>query len=445
MSSSPLRLLLDFDAQYRRDRDQTPAFLHRRDRRLALVREQAGATPPSLAEWLHAVGDGRHHTAPLRHWRRLNGGLVLAGGVLGVLTMLGLLYVTGPARINVTLFLALVLVQLLLALLTAGQALAGWRPWGALLDRSDPEQPAPALRPLQPQLAGRAAQAGGLAFAITALLTLLAQILVRDLAFGWSTTLQTSAPAYHGLVEALAWPWRDWLPAAVPDLNLVAQSRYFRLENGQPADPALLGGWWPFLVMTWLCYVVLPRLVLLMLAQAHLRHRARRLLRDHPGVAALRERFVTPWVDSGDDAPAGVPLTTPAPCPAPEPPPDTGTLIRWAGADDQGRLRPRLGEVRVLDAGGAASLEQDRDTLNRADRARPVVILVRAWEPPTGDLADFLDDARAHWGATTPILLQPLATDDHGLAPWQRFVARRQDPALQLCPPLTPDREPAAP
>ncbi|MFC6330446.1 DUF2868 domain-containing protein, partial [Alloalcanivorax gelatiniphagus] len=132
MSSSPLRLLLDFDAQYRRDRDQTPAFLHRRDRRLALVREQAGATPPSLAEWLHAVGNGRHDTTSLRRWRRLNGGLLLAGGVLGVLTMLGLLYVTGPARINVTLFLALVLMQLLLALATTGQALVGWRPWGGL-------------------------------------------------------------------------------------------------------------------------------------------------------------------------------------------------------------------------------------------------------------------------------------------------------------------------
>ncbi|GAA5132666.1 DUF2868 domain-containing protein [Alloalcanivorax gelatiniphagus] len=445
MSSSPLRLLLDFDAQYRRDRDQTPAFLHRRDRRLALVREQAGATPPSLAEWLHAVGNGRHDTTSLRRWRRLNGGLLLAGGVLGVLTMLGLLYVTGPARINVTLFLALVLMQLLLALATTGQALVGWRPWGGLLGRGGPEQGAPALRQLQPQLAARAAQTGGLAFAVTALLTLLAQILVRDLAFGWSTTLQTSAPAYHRLVETLAWPWRGWLPGAVPGLELVAQSRYFRLESGAPADPALLGGWWPFLVMTWLTYVVMPRLALLLLAQAHLRRRARRLLRDHPGVAALRERFATPWVDSGDEAPAATPLTTPAAAPAPPPPADTGTLIRWAGAGDGDLVRHLVGEVPILDAGGAATLEQDRDTLNRADGGRPVVILVRAWEPPTGDLADFLDDARAHWGPATPILLQPLATDDQALAPWQRFLARRQDPALQLCPPLAPDREAATP
>ena len=77
-------------------------------------------------------------------------------------------------------------------------------------------------------------------------------------------------------------------------------------------------------------------------------------------------------------------------------------------AGDGDLVRHLVGEVPILDAGGAATLEQDRDTLNRADGGRPVVILVRAWEPPTGDLADFLDDARAHWGPATPILLQPL-------------------------------------
>ncbi|HCE40748.1 MAG: hypothetical protein CL543_10795 [Alcanivorax sp.] len=442
MSRSPLPLLLDFDTQYQRDRDQTPAFLHRRDRRLALAREEAGAEPPSVAEWLHAVNAGHHDPAPLRRWRRATLAFTGAGAVLGVLTMLGLLYVTGPARINVTLFVALALLQLLLALATAGQALAGWRPWGGLFDRD--RHGAPVLRQLQPQLAARAAQAGGLAFALTALATLLAQVLVRDLAFGWSTTLQTSAPAYQQLMDALAWPWRAWLPAAVPGPDLVAQSRYFRLEGGTPADPALLGGWWPFLTLLWLCYVVLPRLALLALSRWHLNRRARRLLRDHPGYAALGERFATPWVDSGADEPPGPAPARVEDTPAPPPPDHAGTLIRWAGAD-----HPALPQRpdRVLDAGGSASLEQDRDALNRADPTRPVWLLVRAWEPPTGDLADFLDDARAHWGPDTVIALLPLTGDapTAALAPWQRFAARREDPALRLCAPPAPVSEEARP
>ena len=440
MPLSPVRRLLDFDAQYRRDQQHTPDFLHRRDRRLALAREQDGAPPPDAAAWLSAV-DAPDAGAALRTWRRGRAALTLAGAVLGVLTVLGVLYVDGQGRINVTLILALALLQLLLALATTAQAVSGPRPWGRLLGRGDGAD-TPVLRQLHPQLAARAAHGAGLAFAVTALLTLLAQVLVRDLAFGWSTTLQTSAPAYHALVEQLAWPWRGWLPAAVPGLELVEQSRYFRLVSEAPADPERLGAWWPFLAMLWLCYVLLPRLALLGLARLHLNHRARALLQRHPGWVALRERFATPWVDSGQaPAAAGPGPAVPA---ATElaPAPERGVVIRWAGAgsaDLAGRLLEQA-PAQVLEAGGSASLEQDRDTLARADLGLPVVLLARGWEPPTGELADFLDDARHCLPADTDIMLLPLANDDKTavvdgalLAQWQRFVGRHKP--VRLCRP----------
>ncbi|MEQ8259049.1 MAG: DUF2868 domain-containing protein [Alcanivorax sp.] len=440
MPLSPVRRLLDFDAQYRRDQQHTPDFLHRRDRRLALARQQDGAPPPDAAAWLSAV-DAPGAGDALRSWRRGRAALTVAGAVLGVLTMLGVLYVDGQGRINVTLIMALALLQLVLALATSAQALSGRRPWGRLLGRGDGAD-TPVLRQLHPQLAARAAHGAGLAFAVTALLTLLAQVLVRDLAFGWSTTLQTSAPAYHALVEQLAWPWRGWLPAAVPGLELVEQSRYFRLVSEAPADPERLGAWWPFLAMLWLCYVLLPRLALLGLARLHLNHRARALLQRHPGWVALRERFATPWVDSGQaPAAAGPGPAVPA---ATElaPAPERGVVIRWAGAgsaDLAGRLLEQA-PAQVLEAGGSASLEQDRDTLARADLGLPVVLLARGWEPPTGELADFLDDARHCLPADTDILLLPLANDDKTavvdgalLAQWQRFVGRHKP--VRLCRP----------
>ncbi len=439
MPLSPVRRLLDFDAQYRRDQQHTPDFLHRRDRRLALAREQDGAPPPDAAAWLSAV-DAPGAGAALRPWRRGRAALTLAGAVLGVLTMLGVLYVDGQGRINVTLILALALLQLLLALATTAQALSGRRPWGRLLSRGNSAPPV--LRQLHPQLAARAAHGAGLAFAVTALLTLLVQVLVRDLAFGWSTTLQTSAPAYHALVEQLAWPWRGWLPGAVPGLELVEQSRYFRLGGEAPADPERLGAWWPFLAMLWLCYVLLPRLILLGLARLHLNHRAGVLLRRHPGWAALRQRFATPWVDSGP-APVAAgagPAVPPADTLAP--PPDSGVVIRWAGAGSADLARNLLQDapMQVLEAGGSASLEQDRDTLTRADLGLPAVVLTRGWEPPTGELADFLDDARHSLPANTDIVLLPLAADDQTalvdgalLAQWQRFVDRHRP--VRLCRP----------
>lgn len=96
--------------------------------------------------------------------------------------------------------------------------------------------------------------------------------------------------------------------------------------------------------------------------------------------------------------------------------------------------------MQVLEAGGSASLEQDRDTLTRADLGLPAVVLTRGWEPPTGELADFLDDARHSLPANTDIVLLPLAADDQTalvdgalLAQWQRFVDRHRP--VRLCRP----------
>ncbi|QJX02634.1 DUF2868 domain-containing protein [Alcanivorax sp. IO_7] len=51
--------------------------------------------------------------------------------------------------------------------------------------------------------------------------------------------------------------------------------------------------------------MVLPRLALLALSRWHLNRRARRLLRDHPGYAALGERFATPgWTAAPTNRPA---------------------------------------------------------------------------------------------------------------------------------------------
>lgn len=443
-----LSLLLDFDDQYRRDQQQDAGFLHRRDRRLA--REHGFDGRGSPAPWLQAVrgrplteaaGDPR-----LRNWRRLRLLFVAVGIVLGMMTMLGLLYYDGGRRISVTLIVAVALLQLLLALVTTGQALVGWRPWHGLYKGGMPrwlagrgESP-PMLRALQAPLAARVAHSGGLAFAVAALLILLTQVLIHDLAFGWSTTLQTSAPAFHELTTALAWPWHTWLPEAVPSLDLVEQSRYFRAGTRVAAHPAVLGNWWRFLVMLWLCYVLVPRIVLLALSRVQLVWRARRLLAAHPGRAAWRERCATPWVESGGDSGNGNPPAGHGDEQALMPVQAGRVLIRWADAGYPGLARDVFGQGMVsLAAGGSASLEEDGEALARAVQAGgPVIVTARGWEPPTGELADFLEDARARLGNRL-IQLVPLSADDapgHAdeamLAQWRRFVARCDDPGLVL-------------
>lgn len=53
MTESPLRLLLDFDARVRRDQEQPPTFLHRRDRKFALTCRDNGLTPGPRLSLIH--------------------------------------------------------------------------------------------------------------------------------------------------------------------------------------------------------------------------------------------------------------------------------------------------------------------------------------------------------------------------------------------------------
>ncbi|MFP3441710.1 DUF2868 domain-containing protein, partial [Pantoea sp. SIMBA_133] len=76
--------------------------------------------------------------------------------------------------------------------------------------------------------------------------------------------------------------------------------------------------------------------------------------------------------------------------------PDSDILLCWAGAGEPELPESlRSGKQLVLTAGGSASLSDDDQALHRIaehlkNRARAVILLVRCWQPPTGELQDFL-------------------------------------------------------
>lgn len=451
ITKQPVRLLMNFDAQVQHDRQQASEFIHRRDRKFALNCEQHNS-PSDPAHWLawlrrfdsnseQFAGAGQ---ATEQRWQQINSGFIALGAVLGIITMAGLLFYDGGQRINVTVIIGFVALQLLLALLTSLQSVMGWQPWRPLLHRFIPS-PSPALQPLQPALMARAAQGGGLSFAVTAWLTLLAMVVTQDLAFGWSTTLDTAASGYHQLTSALAAPWAWLWPAAVPDLTLVEATRFFRAGTNTSLTPARWGQWWPFVSMLWLVWVVSPRLLLRLLASALVRLRARQLLRHHPGLNALHERMATPVLDTGAGHSDASDLPDPRHNTLLQPLPEKAHLLSWAGAGtdiDQHALPAMLATVcsgPALNVGGLASLSQDQQAIAQlAARGDAVIaiMLVRGWEPPTGELLDFLSSAHQSWPANSRMYLLPLAAEDRQpsatakdrqLQPWLRFAER--------CPP----------
>ena len=461
MADSRIRRLLAFDRQVRRDQAQSPVFLHRRDRRFALDCQDRNE-PPTVDRWLAHLsrveqmgGNDRSAGAPdhaLGAWRRLWAMFALFGLMFGVIAMTGLLYYEGGQRINLTVLLAFAALQCLLALITMVQSSVNWQPWRSVLKRFGPGKKDPSsepLKPLMPALMARVAHTGGVCFGLAGVAALLVLVVIQDLAFGWSTTLSTSAGSYHQLLTAIAWPWQQLWPAAVPDLSLIEATRFFRTEPGTgQSDPQLWGQWWPFVVMVWLVYVVTPRLAGLVLAQAQLHARARRALANHPGMVALAYRMETPTVDTGNehnDAADSPDDQAVAQCQAL---PDSQILIAWAGADDP-ELPDSLsaGHRLTESAGGQRSLADDEQTIERcadllAKQTKPAVTLVtRAWEPPIAELEDFIRLARHQWPKKTRIALLPFTGDaaqpigSKQLGQWLRFVDRLEDDRLCVSQP----------
>jgi len=444
MSQHPLRLLLDFDDRIQQDKEQDPAFLHRRDRRFALDCQRQGIRP-GPATWLAHMarlsgpGGGLPASYRLQHrYQRIQHGFMAAGALLGAVTMAGLLFYDGGERINITLLLAFVLLQLLMAFATTFQALAGWQPWRWLQRRLQRQPPGPALAQLQPLLMARAAHTGAVAFAVTGLLTLLVMLAIQDLAFGWSTTLDTAAQAYHSLIKTIASPWAWLWPAAVPSPELVEATRFFRAApQAGTTSPGEWGRWWPFVVMLWLTWVLIPRLLLLAFSHWAIRPVARHTLQQHPGLQALAWRMETPTVDTGNQHNDAGDLPDTSTRTRPVELADSRFIICWAGAGEPELPEQLLGrDNRIFKAGGRASLAEDDQVLATlanilAREPSPgATIVTRSWEPPTGELQDFLDQARERWPTTTRVLVLPLAANanqapaEHQIQPWLRFTEK---------------------
>lgn len=444
MTDGTLKLLLDFDARVQREASQPADFLHRRDRRFALSASEQGAALDAR-RWLDHLNrfnddeaEASRGETVARLWRRIASGFALAGAVFGLVTMLGLLVYEGGQRINVTVLMAFVLLQLVFALLTSAQAVLGWQPWRPLLRRFQDPRSSRALRQMQPLLMARAAHLGGLCFATSGLLVLLVALVIQDLAFGWSTTLSTMPERFFALTSALAWPWKALWPAAVPDLALVEATRFYRTGDAVAVvPPARWGDWWPFVMMLWLFYVVLPRAVLLVLTQLHIVARARQLLQVHPGWRALQYRMETPTLDTGnqhsdaDDLPGDLTDATLVALP------ESAVTVVW-GSVAEGLLPSLAGwEITpVFRAGGRETLESDRQVLDEVagllanDRNQNAILITRGWEPPTGELHDFIAAARERWPQSAHITVVPVAPapeaplDRHQLPQWLRLQER---------------------
>ena len=290
-------------------------------------------------------------------------------------------------------------------------------------------------------------QVFGVAFHAGAIAMALSLVAFTDLAFAWSTTLRLDAAEWLRLTQALATPWASVLPEAVPSQALVDATQYFRASEGH--DPGESAPWWPFLLACMATYGLLPRVVLLAATRLRLRAAVRRAFARLPGIAALRDRLDNALVETAaDDDELGARL--------PEAVPDGAGAaladglrchaIVWASlpVGDAAAVASQLGvELVSLENAGDESLDADGAVIQRLGQAGPdpVLVLVKAWEPPVLEFLDFLGDLRRGIGGDRGVVVVPLAVGAEGrfeapssrdASQWQRGVRRLGDPFTQL-------------
>ncbi len=292
-------------------------------------------------------------------------------------------------------------------------------------------------------------------FFIGVLISSMYLVVTSDLAFGWSTTLDVEASELHEVTSLIAAPWRRFAPHAEPREELLEISRFFRLGEGvikgesaaTPLDPAVLGEWWPFLLLAILVYALLPRILLYAVARSRLRSVLGSSGLLLPGADLVLQNMNSALVmTSGGQTGAEEPLVASGEeYLSGELPLGTCVLVRWAGREGEvERLRETfrakgLSVNEVYEAGGSVSIEQESrlpKQIAAVDSSHAIIVMVNGWEPPTAELLDFLTALRGELGDGRSVFLLPFALDNSPTvlkwAVWKRALNSLSDPWFLL-------------
>ena len=253
-----------------------------------------------------------------------------------------------------------------------------------------------------------------LVFSLGLLIALLGMVITKDIAFAWSTTLQVSPIEFHGLLYTLAFAWRDFFPWAVPSVELIEQSQYFRL--GEKLDTQMiqnaskLGEWWKFLAFATLFYAILLRSGMWLLSMFGFEKALKRSFLSLEGVGTLLREMNEPIITTS--------------VPKEEKDSVSGNrhymqevealdssydrTLGWAMSNEELVVLNDAMQVvtpKTFEVGGSNSLDEDSEIISKCQGE--VLFYVKSWEPPTMDFIDFLEDLSR---VADKIILTPVGT-----------------------------------
>ncbi|MEZ5517276.1 MAG: DUF2868 domain-containing protein [Gammaproteobacteria bacterium] len=316
--------------------------------------------------------------------RQIGSVLSVAGLLAGFLVAISVLSGDAQGRVNLLYLLLLfvflpiggLLLSLFFLIRRSGRGLAGW-----MLEL--PVWPAGLRHELLALEPGRErkfwlfyqTQLLTLAFAVGGLLAFLVLLLGTDISFVWRSTLLDAADL-QPLLQLLAMPWRFWSDAQ-PDLALLQQSQDYRLATPE-FTAARLGQWWKYAIAAQLTYTLLPRAVMALVARSIYQRTATTPVRKTAGRRVVHVEALNTVPMQGNLAPVVSSVT------------GDYILIDWGSVPVliQDELSDRFGTPRVAFQAGPLS-GPDAARLEGLSQST-VVVMVKAWEPPMGELGDYL-------------------------------------------------------
>lgn len=240
-----------------------------------------------------------------------------------------------------------------------------------------------------------------LAYGAASFLIFFILLLATDINFVWRSTL-LNAEQILPVLKAIALPW--WfLESAQPSIELLEQTKDSRLHTSY-ANTHLFGQWWAFIFATQIVYTLGFRIVLLLLAKRWIIqsiNKAGALVEDTP-------EQPSPVIEQNKPMLATVVNQLPT----------NSILGNWANIPDDIEQQLALSKYAKVNVGPAQCSLQNELT------NQPLILLVKAWEPPMGELQDFME---MHQGLLFPInynkttLINPAINH---LQEWQRFTAK---------------------
>jgi len=237
-----------------------------------------------------------------------------------------------------------------------------------------------------------------LAFSFGLLFALLGVVATKDIAFAWSTTLSITSEAFHHFLYTLAFPWRDLYPSALPSIELIEQSQYFRLGDKLSEEmiqnASKLGEWWKFLAFATLFYAIILRFVVYLLSEFGLKRAIKKSFLTLDGAKKLLNDMNEPIISThaNENEQQFIQRNTAYAQMINALDASYDSVQGWAIpkenlfviADSMNVISPKFVEV-----GGANTLDEDMEIIHHS--RGEVLLYVKSWEPPTMDFIDYLE------------------------------------------------------